>query len=168
MTPPMAVAVGRELVASYGSFLFFARLAPNLLLVACTLLDPWAGLLGLAAGLVTLLTRRVLSLPSAGGMEGGNGMLAGLFLGGVFAPSWASAVLAVAAGPLTMMVALFASDLLARGRLPLLSGAFVPVAWLLTGVGHALALPPRVWPAEAPVDWLALPVQDFLRAVGGI
>lgn len=168
MTPPTAVTLGRELVASYGSFLFFARLAPNLLLVACTLLDPWAGLLGLAAGLVTLLTRRMLSLPSAGGMEGGNGMLAGLFLGTVFAPGWAPAVLALAAGPLTMMVALFAADLLARSRLPLLSGAFVPVAWLLTGVGHALALPLHVWVPEAPIDWLAPPAQDFLRAVGGI
>lgn len=162
-------ALLRELIAGYGSFLFFHKLAPNLLLVAATLTEPRAGLLGLLSGVSTLATRRVLGLrPIAGGMDGLNGILAGLFLGATFAPGWKLVLLAVVAGPLTILVASWAGDRLALRRLPLLSGAFVGVGLLLFAVGRAIALPFAPYEVPHIPHWLAGPAGDFLSALGAI
>lgn len=159
----------RELIGGYGAFLFFDRMAPNLLLVAATLTVPRVGLLGLVSGLSTLITRRFLNLrPIAGGMDGLNGMLAGLFLGVAFVPDWKLVLLAVMAGPLTVLLASWLGEMLTRARLPLLSGAFAGVGIVLFALGRALALPHA--PAATPFvpEWLPQMLGDFFIMLGAI
>ncbi len=81
--PSALTRFSHDLVYGYGSFMFFTRPSANLLLVACTMMRPWEGLLGMIGGISTLLFRRWLglSLVAAGGLEVVNGILAGL--GGV-------------------------------------------------------------------------------------
>lgn len=159
----------QDLVHGYGSFLFFTRPSANLLLVACTMLRPWVGMFGLVAGASTLLCRRWLGLTSvAGGLEVVNGVLAGLLIGLLFAPEWRTLALALCAGPFAILVSAWLGDALKRQGLPLLSGSFVIVGSGLLAVGRAIALPFAIPPAATAVDWLPMPIHEFLRALGGI
>jgi urea transporter len=159
-----------DLVYGYGSFMFFTRPSANLLLVACTMMRPWVGLLGMLAGISTLLFRRWLglSLVAAGGLEVVNGILAGLLVGYFFAPEWRAVALALCAGPFAVLVSAWMGDALRRANLPLLSGSFVMVGAGLLAAGRAMALPFAPPPELVPLEWMPAPVYEFLRALGGI
>jgi urea transporter len=159
-----------DLVYGYGSFLFFTRPSANLLLVACTLLRPWVGLLGLLGGISTLLCRRWLSLSlvAAGGLEVVNGILAGLLVGLFFGPDWRTVALTLCAGPFAVLVSAWMGDALRKHTLPLLSGSFVIIGAGLLAVGRALALPWGLPVLTAPPLWLPAPLTDLLYSLGGI
>ncbi|MBF0130866.1 MAG: urea transporter, partial [Alphaproteobacteria bacterium] len=158
-----------DLVHGYGSFLFFTRPSANLLLVACTMLQPWVGLLGLLGGMSTLLWRRWLALSTvAGGLEVVNGVFSGLVIGLLFAPSWRTVALGLCAGPLAVLVSAWLGDVLRRQGLPLLSGSFVIVGGGLMAVGRAMGLPFALSSPPTPVGWLPAPVHDVVQAMGGI
>jgi urea transporter len=158
-----------DFVYGYGSFMFFTRPSANLLLLACTMMRPWVGLLGIIGGVSTLLCRRWLGLVMvAGGLEVANGILAGLLVGYFFGPDWRTAVLAVCAGPFAVLVSAAMGAALLKHRLPLLSGSFVVVGGLLLAVGRALALPWGVPAPPPPIEWLPMPLAEFLKALGGI
>lgn len=157
-----------ELVHGYGSFLFFTRPSANLLLVACTMLQPWVGSCGLLAGASTLLCRRWLGLTTvAGGLEVVNGILAGLLIALLFAPEWRTLALVLCAGPFALLVSAWLGDALKRQGLPLLSGSFVIVGSGLLAVGRAIALPYATPPVDTAVVWLPVPIHEFLRSLGG-
>lgn len=161
---------GHDLVWGYGSFMFFTRPSANLLLVACTMMRPWVGLLGIIGGVSTLLFRRwlALSLVAAGGLEVVNGILAGLLVGYFFVPDWRTLTLGLCAGPFAVMISAWMGDGLRRHGLPLLSGSFVIVGAGLLAVGRALALPFAPPPLLTTIDWMPAPAFEFLRALGGI
>ncbi|MBF0097651.1 MAG: urea transporter [Magnetococcales bacterium] len=164
------VCFAHDLIAGYGSFFFFTQPAANLLLVACTMMRPWVGLLGLLAGASTLLARQALSLSlvTVGGLEVVNGILAGLLVGYFFAPEERAVALALCAGPFAVLVSAWMGDNLRHRNLPLLSGSFVLVGGGLLAVGRAMGLSfaPPLQPT--PIDWLPTPLYEFLRALGGI
>ncbi|MBI3445683.1 MAG: urea transporter [Magnetospirillum sp.] len=159
-----------DLVYGYGSFMFFTRPSANLLLVACTMMRPWVGLVGMIGGISTLLFRRWLglSLVAAGGLEVVNGILAGLLVGYFFAPDWRGVLLGVCAGPFAVLVSAWMGDALRRHNLPLLSGSFVIVGALLLAAGRAMALPFAPPPPVVTLEWIPAPLNEFLRALGGI
>lgn len=159
----------QDLVYGYGSFLFFTRPSANLLLIACTMLRPWVGLLGLLGGISTLLWRRWLALSTvAGGLEVVNGVFSALLVGYFFAPSWRTVALALCAGPFAVLISAWMGDALRRVRLPLLSGSFVIVGGGLIATGRAMGLPFEFPVPPPPLEWLPLPVQEIMRALGGI
>ncbi|MBF0311036.1 MAG: urea transporter [Magnetococcales bacterium] len=160
----------RDLVYGYGSFLFFTHPSANLLLIAATLMRPWVGLLGLLGGVSTLLFRQWLrlSLVAAGGLEVVNGILAGLLVGYFFAPDWKTVALGVCAGPFAILVSAWMGDALRQRNLPLLSGSFVLVGTALVAAGRALGLPYAVLPVPTAIEWLPVPLNELLRALGGI
>ena len=168
--PSALTRFGHDLVYGYGSFMFFTRPSANLLLVACTMMRPWEGLLGMIGGISTLLFRRWLglSLVAAGGLEVVNGILAGLLMGYFFMPEWRAVALGVAAGPFAVLVSAWMGDGLRRHNLPLLSGSFVIVGAGLLAVGRSMGLPFAPPPVVVPVEWLPGVVNEFLRALGGI
>lgn len=159
-----------DLVYGYGSFMFFTRPSANLLLVACTMMRPWVGLVGMLGGISTLLFRRWLglSMVAAGGLEVVNGILAGLLVGYFFAPEWRSVALGVCAGPFAVLVSAWMGDALRRAGLPLLSGSFVIVGAGLLAAGRAIGLHFAPPPELVPLDWMPAPFYEFLRALGGI
>lgn len=158
-----------DFVYGYGSFMFFTRPSANLLLIACTMMRPWVGLLGVIGGVSTLLSRQALGLTSvAFGLEVVNGILSGLLVGYFFAPDWRTALLGVAAGPFALLTSAALGGFLRRHRLPLLSGSFVIVGAGLLAVGRSMGLPYGIPAAPMPVEWLPAPFYEFLRALGGI
>lgn len=145
----------RELVGAYGSFFLLRHPVANLLLVACTLLDPVVGLFGLLGGIAALVARRVLRLPA--GLETINGVLAGLFVGSTFAANLGSLGLLLVAAPLVVLLSHTGF------RLPLLSGPAFVVSTLALAAGRFLLLPYRIAP---PAAFPANEVEAWLQALG--
>lgn len=144
-----------ELTRAYGSFFMLRSPLANLLLIACTLLDPVVGAVGLLGGLAALGARRVLRLPA--GLEAINGVLIGLFVGSVFAASLGSLVLLLVAAPLVVLLSNTGL------RLPLLSGPAFVTSTLLLAAGRFLLLPYRL---PAPPQFPANEVEAWLQALG--
>ena len=87
------------------------------------------GVLGMLAGLSTLAARRLLAIaPQPASLEALNGILVGLYLGGLHPLSWQLVAMTILAGPLTILVGACLTDwLVLRNRLPLLSATFMVV-----------------------------------------
>lgn len=76
------------LISAYGSMYLVRSITGNLLLVAASMMNPIAGMAGLACGACALAIRWALGLaPRAGNIDILNAALVGVYLGAVFAPT---------------------------------------------------------------------------------
>ncbi|MBY0546524.1 MAG: urea transporter [Candidatus Obscuribacterales bacterium] len=136
------MAMIRKLLEGYGSFFALNQPLSKALILFCALLQPSSGLLGLLGGLGVLLAHRLLQFQAENErIEIVNGILFGMLVGSLYAPSALSAILTLAGALLVSLTGAFLADILRQARLPLLGLPYAIVSFMILPVAAWLNVP---------------------------
>lgn len=162
------MAMIKKLLEGYGSFFALNQPLSKALILLCALLQPSSGGLGLLGGLGVLLAHKLLQFQAENErIEIVNGILFGMLIGSLYAPSALSATLTVAGSLLVALTGAFLCDALRQARLPLLGLPYAIVSYIILPVAAWLHVP--LAPA-AQIYMLPLPlfITSLLNPLGAI
>lgn len=127
----------------YGSFFGLTHPVSRILLALTTMLHPATGLSGLFCAALVLAARRLLSFPGDGDLDIVNGLLFGMLIGSLFAPSPASIVVLSLGAILIVLLTVCLSDTITKNlRLPVLGLPYVFTGYIMLPIAAHLGLTP--------------------------
>lgn len=124
----------RGILNSYSQVFFSEKLVFSVILFIVTFVDPFAGIFGIIAVLITNSIGLAFGLNKyivSKGIYGFNALLVGLGLGIYFAPGWHLLLIVILASILTLFIAVMAEGVIGKYALPYLSIPFIFAVWIV-------------------------------------
>lgn len=132
-----------KIMDGYGSFFALSHPASRILIFICAMLQPFAGVCGIAGALSVIVWRNLLQFKTdSERIEIINGLLLGMLMGSIYGIGVQSLMLSFCGALLVVLVSAVFSDTLGRNlRLPLLGLPYALVAYMILPLAASLQIP---------------------------